>query len=54
VTTAHLPGDEPVSVAKPRTLAAAGSEEFTTATTFQIVRLLRLDRGVTVSSAVDP
>ena len=35
-------------------LAAADIEIFTTTTTFQIMQSLRLDRGVTVSSAVHP
>jgi glyoxylase-like metal-dependent hydrolase (beta-lactamase superfamily II) len=35
-------------------LAAADIEEFTRTTTFQIMQSLRLDRGVTVSSAVHP
>jgi glyoxylase-like metal-dependent hydrolase (beta-lactamase superfamily II) len=35
-------------------LAAADIAEFTTTTTFQIMQSLRLDRGVTVSSAVHP
>jgi glyoxylase-like metal-dependent hydrolase (beta-lactamase superfamily II) len=35
-------------------LAAADVEEFTRTTTFQIMQSLRLDRGVTVSSAVHP
>ena len=35
-------------------LAAADNEIFTISTTFQIMQSLRLDRGVTVSSAVYP
>ena len=35
-------------------LAAADIEEFTRTTTFQIMQSLRLDRGVTVSTAVHP